>query len=307
LRLEPKRWMKSNRAETGGGIRARAARAQAGLHRAQEQPQRRALQIGFEIRRQIELIEDGGRVVQETRLYDPDKHETRSMRSKEDAQDYRYFPDPDLPPLTIAEAWIAQVKAAMPELPAAMVTRFVENYGFEREHAMELVGDRYRAEHLSQFLESLCHEVGGASLLDEEAIRAANWAMIEIGTYLNQSQTPIESLPIEPRHLAKLVARILDRTISHSIAKAVFADMWISASGGDPDAIIEARGLRQISDSGAIGTLVEEVIMANPAIVAEVRAGKNKAFNALVGKVMAASKGKANPAQVNAILKSKLG
>jgi len=131
--------------------------------------------------------------------------------------------------------------------------------------------------------------------------------MIEIGTYLNQSQTPIESLPIEPRHLAKLVARILDRTISHSIAKAVFADMWISASGGDPDAIIEARGLRQISDSGAIGTLVEEVIMANPAIVAEVRAGKNKAFNALVGKVMAASKGKANPAQVNAILKSKLG
>src|SRR5450631_3225824 len=208
--------------------------------------------IEFEVRRQIELIEDGGTVVQETRLYDPDKHETRPMRSKEDAQDYRYFPDPDLPPLVIDEAWISRVKAQMPELPGEMVSRFVSEYGFDRDQALQVVVDRQRAEHLSKFLGFLTELVGKNGRLDEDSIRAANWAMIEIGTYLNEQQAPIEMLPISPENLAKLIARILDKTISHKIAKLIFADMWISASGGDPDAIIAARGLRQISDSGAI-------------------------------------------------------
>ena len=263
--------------------------------------------IEFEVRRQIELIEDGGTVVQETRLYDSDRNETRPMRSKEDAQDYRYFPDPDLPPLAIDEAWIERVRAALPELPAAMVDRFVSQYGFDREQALQLVVSRPRAEHLSEFLECLVNEVGRDGQLGHEAIRAANWAMIEIGTFLNEQTVSVENLPIAPKHLAKLIARILDGTISHKIAKEVFADMWVSASGGDPDAIIAARGLRQISDSGAIEKIVDDVLAANASAIAEYKAGKEKAFNALVGKVMAATKGKANPGQVNAILKQKLG
>lgn len=263
--------------------------------------------IDFEIHRQIELIDDGGAVVQETRLYDPEGGQTRSLRSKEDAQDYRYFPDPDLPPLAIDEAWIARVKTEMPELPAQMIDRFVADYGFERDQAVQLVIDRQRAEHLSQFLECLTKLVGVNGQLGEDSIRAANWAMIEIGTYLNVRGMDIEKLPISPANLAKLVARILDHTISHRIAKVVFADMWVSASGGDPDAIIAARGLRQISDADTLAAMVAEVLESNPGIVAEYRSGKAKAFQSLVGKAMAATRGKANPVQVTAILRKMLG
>jgi aspartyl-tRNA(Asn)/glutamyl-tRNA(Gln) amidotransferase subunit B len=262
--------------------------------------------IEFEVRRQIELLEDGGTVEQETRLYDPDKNETRSMRTKEDAQDYRYFPDPDLPPLVIDGAWITRVNAELPELPAAMVDRFVAQYGFEREQALQLVVSRPRAEHLSEFLRCLVDEVGTNRKLDDESKRAANWVMIEIGAHLNELGVPIEPLPIQPRHLARLVARILDKTLSHKMAKEVFAEMWASGAERDPDAIIAARGLRQISDAGAIDKIVDDVLAANAAIAAEYKAGKEKAFNSLVGKVMAATQGKANPAQVNAILKQKL-
>jgi aspartyl-tRNA(Asn)/glutamyl-tRNA(Gln) amidotransferase subunit B len=254
--------------------------------------------IEFEIRRQIELIEDGGRVVQETRLYDPDKHETRSMRSKEDAQDYRYFPDPDLPPLTIAESWIAQVKAGMPELPAAMKTRFVAQYALPAADAATLTAER----DVCAYFEDTVKAAGG------DAKMAANWVLGEVSAALNKAEIGIAQSPVSATQLAALLKRIADGTISGKIAKDVFEAMWSGEAKGDhaADAIIEARGLRQISDEGAIGAIVEAAIAANPAIVAEYKAGKEKAFNSLVGKVMAASRGKANPAQVNAILKSKL-
>ncbi len=255
--------------------------------------------IEFEVRRQIELLEDGGRVVQETRLYDPDKRETRSMRSKEDAQDYRYFPDPDLPPLTIAPAWVAQVKASMPELPAAMKARFVAQYGLPAADAATLTADR----ELCAYFEHTAKALPGRAKI------AANWVLGEVSAALNKAETGIAQSPVSAAQLAELLKRIADGTISGKIAKDVFDAMWNGEASGDnaADTIIEARGLRQISDEGAIAKIVDEAIAANPAIVAEVRAGKEKAFNALVGKVMAASKGKANPAQVNATLKSRLG
>ncbi|MEO6565985.1 MAG: Asp-tRNA(Asn)/Glu-tRNA(Gln) amidotransferase subunit GatB [Casimicrobiaceae bacterium] len=255
--------------------------------------------IEFEVRRQIELIEDGGRVVQETRLYDPDRRETRSMRSKEDAQDYRYFPDPDLPPLTITPAWVDAVKASMPELPAAMKARFVAQYGLPAADAATLTAER----ELCVYFEDTAKAFSG------DAKIAANWVLGEVSAALNKAETSIAQSPVRAAQLATLLQRIADGTISGKIAKDVFDAMWNGEANGEnaADAIIEARGLRQISDQGAIAKIVDEAIAANPAIVAEVRAGKEKAFNALVGKVMAASKGKANPAQVNAILKMKLG
>ncbi len=255
--------------------------------------------IEFEIRRQIELIEEGGRVVQETRLYDPDKHETRSMRSKEDAQDYRYFPDPDLPPLTIAESWIAQVRTTMPELPAAMKARFVTQYGLSAIDATTLTAER----DLCAYFEDTTKASGG------DAKMAANWVLGEVSAALNKAEIAITQSPVSAPQLAGLLKRIADGTISGKIAKDVFDAMWSGGAPGDraADAIIEARGLRQISDEGAIEKIVDAAIAANPAIVAEFKAGKEKAFHSLVGKVMAASRGKANPAQVNAILKAKLG
>jgi len=266
--------------------------------------------IEFEVRRQIALIEDGGRVVQETRLYDPDKHETRSMRSKEDAQDYRYFPDPDLPPLVIEDDWIARVKAGMPELPAEMKARFAEQYLLYEADAAALTATRATAEYFTQTIEALAKTPGvpystqGNDATNGKVV--ANWVINELGALLNNHQTEIADAPIAPQKLAELIAQT-DRfkgTVSHKAAKDVLAAMWSGES--DAVAIIAARGLAQISDAGAIEKLVDDVIAASPAIVAEVRAGKEKAFNSLVGKVMAASKGKANPAQVNAILKSKL-
>ena len=255
--------------------------------------------IDFEVRRQIALIEDGGTVVQETRLYDPDRRETRSMRSKEDAQDYRYFPDPDLPPLVVGEDWIARVRAEMPELPEAMQQRFVRDYALPATDAAALTGSRESA----AYFEAAAKAAGG------EAKVVANWMLGELAAALNRAELDIARSPVSAAQLAGLLKRIADGTISGKIAKDVFDAIWAGEAQGDgaADAIIAQKGLRQISDAGAIEKIVADAIAANPAIVAEYKAGKEKAFNSLVGKVMAASKGKANPAQVNAILKRKLG
>jgi aspartyl-tRNA(Asn)/glutamyl-tRNA(Gln) amidotransferase subunit B len=255
--------------------------------------------IEFEVRRQIELIEDGGKVVQETRLYDPDKHQTRSMRSKEDAHDYRYFPDPDLPPLSIDDAWIDRVKSGLPELPEAMKARFESQYGLPAYDARTLTSSR----ELAAYFEATAAAIPG------EAKMAANWVLGELSAALNKVERDICDAPVSSVQLAGLLRRIQDGTISGKIAKDVFDAIWAGEATGDnaADTIIAKKGLKQISDSGAIEKIVDEVIAANPAIVAEFRAGKEKAFNSLVGKAMAASRGKANPAQVNSILKRKLG
>jgi aspartyl-tRNA(Asn)/glutamyl-tRNA(Gln) amidotransferase subunit B len=255
--------------------------------------------IDFEVRRQIELIEDGGAVVQETRLFDPDRHETRSMRSKEDAQDYRYFPDPDLPPLVIAQAWIDEVKAALPELPAAMKARFQAQYGLPAYDATTLTGSRALA---AYFEDAVKAQRGEPKLV-------ANWVQGELSAALNKAELDVAKAPVSAPQLAQLLRRIQDNTISGKIAKDVFDAMWAGEAAGDnaADAIIAKKGLKQISDEGAIGAIIDDVIAANPAIVAEFKAGKEKAFHSLVGQAMKATKGKANPAQVNAILKRKLG
>jgi len=253
--------------------------------------------IDFEVRRQVELIEDGGAVVQETRLYDPDRRETRSMRSKEDAQDYRYFPDPDLPPLVIDDAWIARVREGLPELPEAMQARFVRDYALALHDAVALTASR----ELASYFEAAASGAGDAKLV-------ANWMTGEVAAALNRGDLDIARAPVSPEALAQLLARVADGTISGKIAKDVFDAMWSGEATGvnAADDIIDRRGLRQISDEGAIGKIVDDAIAANPSIVAEYKAGREKAFNALVGKVMAASKGKANPAQVNAILKRRI-
>ena len=255
--------------------------------------------IEFEVRRQTELIEDGGKMVQETRLYDPDRNETRSMRSKEDAHDYRYFPDPDLPPLVIDDAWIERVRAEMPELPESMTDRFVADYGVPIADAVQLTVSR----EMARYFESTLQAPVGVHLSGKTA---ANWILGEISARLNRDGIEIEQAPVRPNQFAQLLARFQDNTISGSIAKEVLDAMWTGEIARDADAIIAAKGLRQISDSGAIEKIVDDVLAANPAIVAEYQAGKQKAFNSLVGKVMAATKGKANPVQVNAMLKRKL-
>ena len=251
--------------------------------------------IEFEARRQIELIEDGGAVVQETRLYDPDRNETRSMRTKEDAQDYRYFPDPDLPPLFVDDAWIERIKSDLPELPDAMRVRFASQYDVGAYDAGALTASR----DVARYFEDTVKALGGAPKL------AATWIMGEVSAALNRAEIEIADSPVGATALARLLLRVQDGTISGKIAKDVFDAMW--AGEGDPDAIIERKGLRQISDEGAIEKIVDQAIAANAAIVAEVKAGKEKALNSLVGQVMKATRGKANPAQVNAILKRKLG
>ena len=251
--------------------------------------------IEYEVRRQIELIEDGGRVVQETRLYDPDRDETRSMRSKEDAMDYRYFPDPDLLPLAIPAGMIAAIKAAMPELPQAMRERFLSQHGLSPYDAATLTADKA----LAAYFEAAVSAAGADPKL------TANWVMGDLASRLNDSGLAASTAPIAPVALAGLLARISDGTISGKIAKDVFAAMW--KGEGSADAIIEARGLKQISDSGALEKIVGDVLAANPKSVEEFRAGKEKAFNALVGQAMKASEGRANPAQINEILRRKLG
>ncbi|WDU53518.1 Asp-tRNA(Asn)/Glu-tRNA(Gln) amidotransferase subunit GatB [Taylorella equigenitalis] len=253
--------------------------------------------IQYEARRQIELIEDGGKVIQETRLYDDIKDETRSMRTKEDAHDYRYFPCPDLPPLHIDDAWIQKVRTQMPELPQARRDRYSKDYGLSDYHCAQLTQTREMADYFEKLL-----ALAGV----QNAQLVANWIMGDISASLNRDELSFNQSPISIEHMASLIKRIEDKTISSKIAKDVFQSMWSGENGGDPDAIIEAKGLKQINDSSAIGAIIDEVLAENAEIVAEYKAGKQKAFNSLVGKVMKVAKGKANPAQVNEVLLEKL-
>ena len=256
--------------------------------------------INYEVRRQIELIEDGGSVVQETRLYDPDKKETRSMRSKEDAMDYRYFPDPDLPPLMIAQEWIDRVRASLPELPGAMRDRFVNDYQLSEYDAMVLT----QSKAMAAYFEAVVAATG-----KDQAKPAANWLMGDVSSTLNREGIDIAASPVSAEQLSLLLKRIADGTISNKIAKEVFGAMWEakSSSAALADEIIESKGLKQISDTGALEKIVDEVLAANAKSVEEYKAGKEKAFNALIGQAMKASKGKANPAQLTELLKKKLG
>jgi aspartyl-tRNA(Asn)/glutamyl-tRNA(Gln) amidotransferase subunit B len=251
--------------------------------------------IETEIDWQIETLEDGGRIKQATVLYDPDKNETREMRSKEDAMDYRYFPDPDLLPLVIPAKMVDDIRAAMPELPEAMRERFMAQYGLSAYDAGVLTSSHALADYFTAALK--------AGAPDAKAL--ANWILGDLSSHLNEAGIEAGAAPVTPPLLAGLLKRIADGTLSSKLAKEVFAAMW--AGEGDADTIIKAKDLVQVSDSGAIEKIVDEVLAANPKSVEEFRAGKEKAFNALVGQAMKASKGKANPAQVNEILKRKLG
>lgn len=257
--------------------------------------------IDYEIQWQIDLIEDGGKVQQATVLFDSDTGETRAMRSKEDAHDYRYFPDPDLLPLIIDSAWIERVKGELPELPAALSARFQNDFGLSIYDATALTASR----EVSQFYLDTVAAAGTAS-----AKTCANWVMGEVAARLNKAELDITASPVSALQLAGLVQRIADNTISNAIAKKVFDALWNKEGGDDAnaaDTIIDTQGLKQVTDSGAIEAIIDEVLAANQKSVEEFRAGKEKAFNALVGQCMKASKGKANPAQVNEILKKKLG
>ena len=256
--------------------------------------------IDFEVQWQIDTIEDGGRIQQATVLFDPDTGETRMMRSKEDAHDYRYFPDPDLLPLVISPEWKARVQSEMPELPDAMKARFIEQWGLSAYDATTLTASK----EIASFYQATV-EAAGVPL----AKPCANWVMGEVAARVNKAEMDISSSPVSPAQLAGLVKRIADGTISNNIGKKVFEALWNGEGGKDinaADAIIEAQGLRQTNDAGAIEAIIDEVLAANQKSVDEFRAGKEKAFNALVGQVMKASKGKANPAQVNELLKRKL-
>jgi aspartyl-tRNA(Asn)/glutamyl-tRNA(Gln) amidotransferase subunit B len=250
--------------------------------------------IDHEVRRQIELLEDGGRVVQETRLYDPDRDETRSMRSKEDAMDYRYFPDPDLLPLAVSREWIERVRSTLPELPGALRERLVREHGLTDYDASVLTGSKALAGY---------YEAVAAAVADRKA--AANWVMGELSAALNSAGVGVEDAPLSAAQLAGLINRVLDGTISQKTAKDVFAALW-NREADSADALIQARGLMQISDAGAIEKIIDEVLAAHPGPVAEFRAGKEKAFNSLVGQAMKATRGKANPQQLNDLLRRKL-
>ncbi|WP_213362341.1 Asp-tRNA(Asn)/Glu-tRNA(Gln) amidotransferase subunit GatB [Brachymonas denitrificans] len=251
--------------------------------------------IDYEIRWQIEQIEDGHAIQQATVLFDPDTGETRAMRTKEDAADYRYFPDPDLPPLLIARDWVEQVKGEMPELPRAMATRFVADYGLPEYDASQLTLSR----EVAAYFEDTARASGQPKL-------SSNWVMGELSRRLNADEKDVTQSPVGSGQLAKLIQRIADGTISNAAGRQVFEALWTGESA-DVDATIEAKGLKQMNDTGALEQIIDEVIAANPGNVEQYKAGKDKAFNALVGQVMKASKGKANPGQVNQLLKQKLG
>jgi aspartyl-tRNA(Asn)/glutamyl-tRNA(Gln) amidotransferase subunit B len=250
--------------------------------------------INFEIERQIDVLEDGGEVVQETRLYDSGKDETRSMRSKEEANDYRYFPDPDLLPVEISREFIDSVRETLPELPDDKRHRFVDDYGIKQDDAAILVINKATADYF---------EAASASA-DAPAQVVANWVIGDLSGALNKEGLEIEACRIPAQDLAGLINRIHDNTISGKIAKEVFEAMW--AGEGTADEVIEARGLKQITDSSAIEAIVDKVIEANPGQAAEYRAGKEKLIGFFVGQVMKETGGKANPGQVNAILRTKL-
>jgi aspartyl-tRNA(Asn)/glutamyl-tRNA(Gln) amidotransferase subunit B len=251
--------------------------------------------IQHEVARQIELIESGGKVVQETRLYDSDKNETRSMRSKEEANDYRYFPDPDLLPVEMDQEFIEAVRATLPELPDEKAARFARDFGLSAYDAGVLCASR----ELGAYFESLVQALGAA-----HAKLAANWVMGELSSALNRDNVEITASRVSVADLSALLGRIVDETISGKIAKDVFEAMW--SEGKTADAVIETRGLRQITDAGAIESVIDAVIAANPKQLADYRGGKDKLFGFFVGQVMKATGGKANPAQLNHLLKSKL-
>lgn len=250
--------------------------------------------IDYEIQWQIDLIEDGGKVQQATVLFNPDTGETRAMRTKEDAHDYRYFPDPDLPPLVIAPDWVERVKAEMPELPRVMAERFQSVYGLPAYDASMVT----QTKAFGAYFETAAKASGQPKLV-------ANWIMGEVSRRLNAEDLGLESSKVDAPTLARLVGRIADGTIANNSAKKVFDVLW--AEGGDVDAIIEKLDLKQSNDTGEIERILDEVLAANAKSVEEFRAGKEKAFNALVGQAMKATKGKANPAVVNELLKKKLG
>jgi aspartyl-tRNA(Asn)/glutamyl-tRNA(Gln) amidotransferase subunit B len=253
--------------------------------------------IDFEVQWQINEIQEGRAIRQATVLFDPDTGETRAMRSKEDAHDYRYFPDPDLLPLEIGTSWIAEVKAGLPELPQAMQARFQAEYGLSAYDAAILTASRAMADYYVAAV-----AVAGAA--NGKAV--ANWIMGELAARLNKSDMDVDASPISAAQLAGLIQRIADNTISNNIAKKVFEALW-NGEAASADEIIDKQGLKQITDTGAIEALVDEVLAANQKSVEEFRAGKEKAFNALVGQAMKATKGKANPQQVTDLLKKKLG
>ncbi len=273
--------------------------------------------INYEVRWQIEQIEDGRKIQQATVLFNPDTGETRMMRTKEDAHDYRYFPDPDLLPVKLDEGWIEQVRAAMPELPKDMRNRVIEDYLLSDEDARFLTSSVVMANYFEKAVAEIVRLTGHPDVpppIERGDSRqpvdvtfgklCANWMMGELAAALNKSGLDIADSPISPLQLAQLITRIQDGTLSGKLAKQVFEAMW--SEGGEVDTIIEAKGLRQMSDSGEIGRLIDDVMAANAKSVEEFRSGKEKAFNALVGQVMKASKGKANPAQVNELLRRKL-
>jgi len=261
--------------------------------------------IDFEVRWQIEQIEDGHAIEQATVLFDPDTGETRAMRTKEDAADYRYFPDPDLPPLVIAPDWVERVRGEMPELPRVMAARFVSEFGLPEYDATTLT----QSKAMGAYFEAAARASGQPKL-------ASNWIMGEVSRRLNAQEIGIEQAPVTAETLARLIQRIADGTVSNNAARQVFDALWTGE--GKPqegaadaaarvDAVIEAKGLKQMNDSGALEKIVDDVLAANAANVEQVRAGKDKAFNALVGQAMKASKGKANPQQVGDMLRKKLG
>jgi aspartyl-tRNA(Asn)/glutamyl-tRNA(Gln) amidotransferase subunit B len=251
--------------------------------------------MDYEIRWQIEQLEDGHAIQQATVLFDPDTGETRSMRSKEDSADYRYFPDPDLPPLVIAPEWIERVRSEMTELPRVMAARFVATYGLPEYDATTLTQSKAMAAYFE-----------AAAQACKQPKLASNWIMGEVSRRLNAGELGIEACPVSPMQLGSLISRIADGTISNNAGKQVFDALW-TGEGSDVDALIKDKGLKQMSDSGALEKIIDAVIAANADNVAQFKAGKDKAFNALVGQIMKASQGKANPQQVNELLRQKLG
>ena len=252
--------------------------------------------IDYEVRRQIELIEDGGTVIQATRLYDPDKGETRQMRTKEDSMDYRYFPDPDLLPLEISNEWIEEVRSQMPELPQQLCERLQKEFGLPEYDSSMLTAGR----DIADYYLALADRVSDKKM-------AANWVMGEVSAAVNQTEgMTFSKAPVTPELLATILQRVLDGTVNQKGAKQIFAALW-DGEGSDVDKLIEAKGLKQISDAGALEGIINEVLEKNQKSVDEFRSGKQKAFNALVGQCMKATRGKANPAQVNELLRKKLG
>ena len=253
--------------------------------------------IDYEVRRQIELIEDGGTVRQETRLYDPDRNETRSMRGKEDAHDYRYFPDPDLPPLVIAPDWIARVKDAMPELPATMRDRLTKDLGLSAYDAQALTGSK----DVAAYFDAVVAVLGAA-----HAKQAANWIMGDVAAWVNERGGDWTPPPLPAATLAAMIGRVVDGTISGKQGKSLFAELAGTTGAVDVDAEIAKRGMEQISDSGALEAAIDEILAKNPSQVADYRGGKDKLFGFFVGQAMKATQGKANPQQLNDLLKKKL-